>query len=133
MRRISELMEDVPKAEGLRSVMRPGESLFDYVEARMKAPDPIAFDARRLLENGWTAEMEGRYQSGARALVHDGDALIIALEKAVEEKRRDEESAAKARQLAQDRIAEARRKSETKPRPQPDRVVLDDDDIPLNF
>lgn len=84
MHQIKELLGFIDHGS-TRSLQRRGESLQDYLEEKSKSPDPIAFDARRLIENGWTADKEEHFQIQARkcgVLIENGEELVGALAQA---------------------------------------------------
>jgi len=152
MRPISDLLEYIRpenqrgKSLPFRSVLRPDFGLEEYMLGKASAEDPALFDARCLYMNGWTAEMEGRFQSSSRGClssVRDGDALIIALEKIpgiieAENKSRAEKRAEADRLLKEAREAEeAKRRQQKQQEPPPPPPYADDipfdDDIPFNL
>lgn len=52
--------------QSVRSVFRPGESFKDYQDAMHKSGlSQKDFEAKRLVENGWTDEMEKRFRGDA--------------------------------------------------------------------
>lgn len=69
-----------------RSVLRPGESSGAYLAAKMRAADPVKFEAARLYANGWTGGMERSYRARCASVGFtlpdraDADRLIAALE-----------------------------------------------------
>lgn len=102
MRRIAEVIADVRASGAIRSVLA-GDDHDAYLRRRMAAPDPVAFDADRLLANGWTADLEVAYQDNAQKLgltIPDGNALVAALETAVERRLIEEERVREARAAA---------------------------------
>jgi hypothetical protein len=89
----------------------PGETMDEYVRAREQAKDLLAFEAKRLVDNGWTANLERGYQKNAAACsltIPNGEQLIAALETAEENHKADREKREQALRAVQAKLGRQR-------------------------
>jgi hypothetical protein len=96
----------------------PGETMDEYVRAREQAKDLLAFEAKRLVDNGWTANLERGYQKNAAACsltIPNGEQLIAALETAEENHKADRAKREQALKTVQDKLGQTGARSTPAP------------------
>lgn len=85
----------------------PGETMDEYVRAREQAQDLMAFEAKRLVDNGWTANLERGYQKSATVCDQNiQSGMITALETAEENHKADREKREQARSAVQAKLVQ---------------------------
>jgi len=103
----------------------------DFLKKRAAAADPLAYEAMRLVENGWTADRERSYQKHAGTLgvkLDHGPEMIEALERAAVDKLAADLRAANERK----HIAALAAAVAKVPPPQPAApIAIEDGDIPF--
>lgn len=105
-------MEHITKEKPRRRLNLQDESVADLQRAQDKADDKLAFEARRLTLNGWTAQDERGYQIHARAchqVIQDGEKLIAALETAAAAQKALQERNQQAQARAKEKLDELAR------------------------
>jgi ElaB/YqjD/DUF883 family membrane-anchored ribosome-binding protein len=96
----------------------PGETADEYVRAREQAQDLLAFEAKRLVDNGWTANLERSHQKNAAVCIlttPNGEQLITALETAEENHKADRAKREQALRTVQAKLGQTGARSTPAP------------------
>jgi hypothetical protein len=102
-------MKHITEENPRRITTYPGETSGEYTHAREKAEDITAFEAKRLVHNGWTAALEQAYQANAAkcgVIIQDGEKLYTALQTAEQAQKDDQEKRRQARATVQAKLAQ---------------------------